>query len=233
MKKVFKVILVFLAVIVVWGGLIMGYLSNWTDVTAKHIEEKYAITGWEQKDIVLMGSSSMQVWTNSDADLGPLNTVNVGIGGTVIKSWPPLVDKLVTPFAPKAVVIYIGANDIHNDNTAPEQVFSELKQLFSQINTALPDAKLYYVSIYTTGAHTQMRGDDEALNAMVLELSQTNDYLDYIDCAGALLGEGGSVRNDIFLDDLVHLNGTGYEIWAAEIRGVLLRDFPVEEGEGA
>lgn len=229
MKRILKIVAAILAVPIIWASVFMLYLGNWGNTTARQMEVKYDRVGYPQGGIVLMGSSSMQVWTDSAADLGPLHTVNVGIGGTVVDNWVPLVDTLVTPFSPKGVVVYIGANDLHNNQEPPSQVAAEIQQLLEQIHGSLPSAKLYYVSVYTTGAHTHMRADDEAVNAYIQALAQQLDYLEYIDCATALLDANGEVQNEVFLADLVHLNETGYALWTKEIRAALLRDFPVTE----
>lgn len=229
MKKAVKRILLALALPVTWLLVFALCLANWGNIMAKGMETKYRVLGYPQDGVVLMGSSSMQVWTSSEADLGPFHSVNVGIGGSVVKTWIPLVDKLVTPFHPKAVVIYIGANDIHNNHTAADKIMEELAALFNRIHRELPDAKLYYVSVYTTGAHTNLRSEDEKLNGMVKTWAEQSGYLSYTDCSAALLDTDGNVRKDIFLEDQVHLNNTGYAVWSKVIRDALLKDFPVEE----
>lgn len=232
MKPFLKVVGVVVLVLAVWAGLFVLYLSNWGNVAASQMAVKYQTLGYPQGGVVLMGSSSIQLWTDSEADLGPLHSVNVGIGGSIVKTWFPLVDTLVTPFHPKAVVIYIGANDLHNNHTPPADVFTELEQLIGQIHSALPNARLYYVTVYTTNAYPELRQDDEALNAIVAQLAAQTDYLEYIDCATALLDPQDNIRDDIFLADKVHLNDVGYSIWIRTIRSALLADFPVEnEGD--
>ncbi len=232
MKRFLKIAGPVILVLAAWMGLFVLYLSNWGNFTASQMEVKYQVLGYPQGGTVLMGSSSIQLWTESEADLGPLHSVNVGIGGSIVRTWFPLVDTLVTPFHPQAVVIYVGANDLHNNHTPPADVFTELEQLVGQIHSALPNARLYYVTVYTTGAYPQMRQDDEALNVMVQRLAAQTDYLEYIDCATALLDPQGNVRDDIFLADKVHLNEAGYSIWTRTIRSALLADFPVKnEGD--
>lgn len=229
MKRVLKVVAVVAAVPVIWAAIFMLYLSSWGNITARQLIALYDRTGYPQNGIVLMGSSSIQVWTDSEADLGPLNTVNVGIGGTVVESWNPLLDKLIFPFNPQGVVIYIGANDLHNDRTPPAQIMDELQALLIRLHEGLPDSKLYFVSVYSTGAHANMQENDRELNRLVQDFALQQDYLEYIDCATPLLDSEGKIRNDVFLDDLVHLNDTGYQIWSEVIRAALLADFTVKE----
>lgn len=233
MKKGLKAVALVLAVPLAWAAIFAFYLLGWGNITVNQMVAKYNRVGWPQGGVVLMGSSSMQVWTDSAADLGPLRSVNVGVGGSVTDNWLDWAGRLVVPFAPEAVVVYVGANDLHNSLDAPADVLPKLERLFGQLHEALPGAKLYYVSVYTTGAHTHLRGADEELNRLVRQLAEQTDYLSYIDCATPLMDAAGNVREDVFLDDLVHLNETGYALWARAIRTALLADFPLQEGGAA
>jgi lysophospholipase L1-like esterase len=166
----------------------------------------------------------MQVWQTSEADLGPLHTSNVGISGTVTDEWPKWVDSLVVPFHPSAVVIYLGANDLHNVKSPPlaADVSDKLARLFDQIHTELPDTHIYYVSVYTAGSLPELRPLDEALNASIEAKAAQMPYLDFIDVATALLDSDGNIRNDIFQSDLVHLNDEGYALWTKALREELI-----------
>ena len=227
MKKALKVVAVAIAIIVIWAGMLAFYLLNWYDINARQIAVQYSKIGYPQGCIVLAGSSTMQVWKNSASDLGPLETVNVGISGTVVSNWLRYTEDLIIPFNPKAVVLYIGANDLHNDETAPADVFAALQTLFDQIIGRLPQTRIYFVSIYTTADRPDKMADDLELNRLVEAYADAKPYLRYIDCATPLLAADGSLRDDIFLSDNVHLNDTGYAIFSRELRRVLLADFPV------
>jgi lysophospholipase L1-like esterase len=226
MKKPLKILLCTGLVIVVWFVVLLGFALNMNKVFASLYELKYDRIGYPQGEVLLIGSSSIQNWRTSEADLGPLHSANVGLSGSVIADWQPLVDRLVTPFHPKAVVIYVGANDIHSKNPkTPEAVIGELGQLFERIHAALPDTRIYYVTVFAAGAFPDAREAEQQLTAGVNELAQILDYLTVIDCAAALLGEDGEVRDELFLGDHVHLNEAGYVIWSQTVREALMRDF--------
>jgi lysophospholipase L1-like esterase len=50
-------------------------------------------------------------------------------------------------------------------------------------------------------------------NALVAELAEREDELDVVDTATPMLGNDGKPRPDLFLDDGLHMNATGYRIW--------------------
>ena len=45
----------------------------------------------------------------------------------------------------------------------------------------------------------------------------------YSDTATPFLKRDGTVMTDIFVEDNLHLNEKGYDIWAAAVREVLIR----------
>jgi lysophospholipase L1-like esterase len=178
--------------------------------------------GYEETEILLMGSSSIQKWKTSGSDLGPAISVNVGVSGSVIGDWYRHCDTLVVPFNPKTLVIYIGSNDLHNDKKDPAVVMQDLEVLFNQLHDALPNTKMYYVSVFKTGAFPELWSNDEQFNTLVKSYTDTIGYLEFIDCDSALSSK--NVNNNIYEGDLVHLNSSGYIIWTSVIRQALALD---------
>ena len=60
-------------------------------------------------------------------------------------------------------------------------------------------------------------------NELLKKLVADNDLLTYIDVATPLLDTNGEVMTDIFVDDNLHLNEKGTQIWAATIRVALMK----------
>jgi lysophospholipase L1-like esterase len=202
----------------------MIVFMNLTAIIANIYINKYQKVGYPPCDIVLMGSSSIQNWGTSQADVGPLHSVNVGISGTVTENWFGLVDELVVPFNPRMVIVYLGANDINNSGKSSEAVSADLERLFGQIHAGLPSADIYFISIFPTIQRPDTRADMQAVNALTLQRITQENYLHYIDCAAALQGADGEPLADVFMADNVHLNEKGYAIWADTIRRSLLAD---------
>jgi lysophospholipase L1-like esterase len=224
MKKALKIIACAAAAPVFWALLLLVFLRGWIDLSMRQQVVKYERTGYPQGCILLAGSSTMQMWQTSARDLGPLDTVNVGVSGAVVRHWLDYADKLIYPFAPEAVVLYLGANDLHAEKQSPEAVMENLTRLFDEIRGNLPETEIYFVSVYTPGAYADSRADDEALNGMVRELARNTDGLGYIDCATPLLTDDGAVRDDVFQSDLVHLNEDGNRILAEAVRQTLSKE---------
>ncbi|GHV18878.1 hypothetical protein FACS18949_04690 [Clostridia bacterium] len=225
MKKVmFRVIAAVLAVVVIWVGMALFYVRNQSAIMGSLYSIKHEMTGFPQGEIVLLGSSSIQIWNDSEWDLAPFKTTNVGISGSIVKDWFPLVDKLIVPFHPKAVLVYVGSNDIHALNRTPEDVAADAEKLLDDIHAKLPNAVLYYVSVYTSENTAEMRPQDERMNELTKAMTERKGYR-FIDVASSLLNADGSLRQDVFLFDNVHLNKTGYALWAPVVRAAFGEDF--------
>jgi lysophospholipase L1-like esterase len=217
MKKAVKPIAAVLAVLLLWLGAFLAVGLNLIPIASYLLEAKYKTIGYEQGVTVLIGSSSMMLWKNSESDLGPLRTVNVGISGSVISQWMPLVDTLVAPFNPPNVIIYAGANDIHGLKKTAAETMEELNGLFDKLHEKAPSAALHFMTVYQTGAHPQYWEEDKELLKLVEEEAEKRSYLKIIDVASALLVDG-KVDNSMFRGDLLHLSDKGYEIWVKAAR---------------
>ena len=63
--------------------------------------------------IVTVGSSSMRMWNATVAeDLAPLTLIARGFGGSTMNDAAFYADRLVTPYHPRAVILYEGDNDL-------------------------------------------------------------------------------------------------------------------------
>jgi lysophospholipase L1-like esterase len=56
---------------------------------------------------------------------------------------------------------------------------------------------------------------------MVEEYARTHDDVVYADLATPMMGEDRRPRDTLFLEDGLHLNETGYDVWTKALRPVL------------
>ena len=55
--------------------------------------------------VLLVGSSYIELWRTSDADLRPLETVNCGVGGSTIGDQQQFMARIVIPARPECLVV--------------------------------------------------------------------------------------------------------------------------------
>ena len=126
------------------------------------------------------------------------------------------VDRLVLPYRPRAVLLYEGDNDVLVGMT-PIEVRAAFDAFVGAIRERLPSTRVYVISIKPSPSRWDLWPDMAEANRLLREACREGTGLRYIDVASAMLGRDGLPRNDLFLDDCLHMNETGYALWAAII----------------
>ena len=172
--------------------------------------------------ILVTGSSSIARWNTMEADLAPLTVIPRGFGGSAMADVLHYVDRLVIPYNPRAVVIYEGDNDTGAFGVPPMKIAGELKAIIGTIHKALPETRIYVMSVKPSLARVANWDKAQETNELYQRIVDSDDKLHYIDVATPFLRADGKVMDDIFVDDGLHLNEKGTRIWAATIKAALM-----------
>ena len=170
----------------------------------------------EKGGVLIMGSSTMDYWADWQTDIGNRLGYNVGIGGTIVEDWLYAYDKLVKPFNPSTILIYLGGNNINNMGHTGKYTESLMENLLNKMHADFPDAKIYYIysmavpSCYKGGKFNYEYG--QFIEEMKKLVADTN-WLNGIDTFTSLTKDG-EARKDLYRDDGIHLNEEGYDIFA-------------------
>ena len=173
--------------------------------------------------IVVTGSSSIRRWHPTiTRDLAPLTIIPRGFGGSTMADVLHYIDRLVITYNPRAVVIYEGDNDTGAYGVRAETIVAQFEAIVERIHEALPHARVYAVSVKPSVSRWSVWPKAKKTNQLLETVCAQNDLLTYIDIATPMLDARGDVRTDIFVDDNLHLNTKGNEIWATVLRTVLM-----------
>ncbi len=170
----------------------------------------------EKGGVLIMGSSTMDYWADWQTDIGNRLGYNVGIGGTIVEDWLYAYDKLVKPFNPSTILIYLGGNNINNMGHTGQYAESLMENLLNKMHADFPDAEIYYIysmavpSCYKGGKFNYEYG--QFIEEMKKLVADTN-WLNGIDTFTSLTKDG-EARKDLYRDDGIHLNEKGYDIFA-------------------
>ena len=164
--------------------------------------------------IVFIGSSSIRMWTSLATDFPGMPVVNRGFGGSQLPEVTAYVDRIVTPYQPRQVIVYCGGNDINAGRTAGD-VLADFQGLVRAIHAARPVVRIAYISIAPNPARWPQIETVKEANRAVREWIVTDPRLTFIDVYPAMLGPDGRPKPDIFLADRLHMNAKGYAIWRA------------------
>lgn len=198
-----------------------------TNATYESKAQRYESTdfeGYASYNVIMGGSSSMENWSASVADMQPVTTKNVGIGGTSAIQWLTLSDRLIMPFNPRTVVLYVGINDIINYGKNGTVTGQNLIALFEHIHECLPDTLIHYILInhvpgYYTGIYATYI---DTANEAVINYASTHSFLNVIDAGSVLEKKSGKYSEAYFLSDKLHMTIAGYELWGAVVKEAVI-----------
>jgi len=172
--------------------------------------------------IVCVGSSSIRGWHSTiQEDLAPLTIIPRGFGGSTMNDAVYYTERIVTVYEPRAVVLYEGDNDIWL-GISPQQVAERFAVFVTKIHEALPDTRIYVLSIKPSIARWEVWPQMKEANRLIEKACLSDVLLTYTDVSSAMLDETGQPRREIFQPDMLHLNESGYAIWKAALLPVLL-----------
>jgi lysophospholipase L1-like esterase len=154
----------------------------------------------------------------------PLNVINRGFGGSRIADVNYYARRIVTPYRPRAVVLYAGDNDLSFPVwRSPETVLRDFKQFVSIVQDALPGTWIYYISIKPAPwGNWPLR---DRTNRMIAAYIRTQERVQFIDVGGAMLDPQGKPRHDLYGWDPKHMNASGYVLWTSIVKPVLMERF--------
>ena len=172
--------------------------------------------------VVATGSSSMRGWHGRIADdLAPLTIIPRGFGGSNMHDVRHFLNELVLRHEPRAVLLYEGDNDVAA-GLAPEQILAEFDAIDAAIAERLPETRIYILAVKPSIARWGALAHHGRHERPVQGRADNDPRLTYIDIATPMLGEDGKPLAEIFIADMLHMNGLGYDIWRDAVRGVLV-----------
>jgi lysophospholipase L1-like esterase len=165
-----------------------------------------------ERAVLFLGSSTFKMWYSLAQDFPSIAVINRGFGGSQILDSFRYADRIAIPYKPRLIVFYAGDNDLASGRS-PEQVLADYKRLAGKFHKQLPEAGLVFISIKPSPARAHLLTNIRRANALVRAWSQRDGRLAYADVFEAMLGENGTARGDLFVEDGLHMNPSGYAIW--------------------
>ena len=166
--------------------------------------------------VVFAGSSSFRLWNTLERDFPSVRVLNRGFGGSEMSDLVHYADRLILPHRPRLVLVYEGDNDI-SSGKSPEQVLADYRALVSRIHRELPDTRVAFVSIKPSPSRWHLAPQVRRANDLIRDFSSRDPRLLYIDVFTPMLGPDGAPREELFVQDRLHMNEKGYEIWKSVI----------------
>ena len=169
--------------------------------------------------ILFLGSSSIRGW-DLEKFFSGMQALNRGYGGSYISDSIYYADQILIPYEPRFVVFYAGDNDLAAGKN-PEQVFNDYKEIAAIIARNLPETNFIFVAIKPSIARFNLIEDIRLVNGWVKDYCAGNPRLLFLDIDAPMLGEDGKPNPDLFKEDGLHMNDSGYAIWSDLLRPML------------
>lgn len=162
--------------------------------------------------VLFSGSSSIRLWEDLKTDFTGVNLVNTGFGGSHMSDLLFYADPLIIRYGPAKIIIYEGDNDIEY-GTSVDSIISQAGKLVALIHSKQPGARIWFLSAKPSLARWHLRGNYLTLNKTLKKFARRTRGVRYIDIWKVMLDAEGKPRQELFLEDGLHMNRKGYDIW--------------------
>src|SRR5687768_9523511 len=220
MKKIKIVLVVFL-----WAGILFAQDQKpafWDDIQA--FKKQDSVSFPPKNGILFIGSSSFTMWKDVQQYFPSYTIINRGFGGSLLPDVIRYANDIILPYQPKQIVIYCGENDLAaSDTVTAKLVFNRFKQLFTIIRNRYPKVKVTYVSMKPSPSRQLLLSKMINGNELIKKYLSSKKRTSYVDVYKEMIDDEGKPRPDLFLDDNLHMNKTGYAIWHKFIEPHLLK----------
>jgi len=169
--------------------------------------------------VLFTGSSTIRRWYNLAEDMYPMDVINRGFGGSVMKELNQNIDRIVYPYRPSRIFVYEGDNDITR-GTKPSAFLEECKAFISQCQQGLPGTEIIFLSIKPSPSRMRHWKQMDRANQMLEDLCRKHEDVIFIDISTPMFMKPGILKNNIYAEDGVHLNDKGYSL----LRQVILEN---------
>ncbi|EMI57668.1 GDSL-type esterase/lipase family protein [Rhodopirellula sallentina] len=164
--------------------------------------------------VMLLGSSSIRLWSQAAEMLAPYPIIRRGYGGARYSDMVVFARRLISPHQYRVLVVFI-ANDItgsEQDRTVDE-VEKMVMHVIGVSKKYQPDAPILLVEVTPTPSRWKVWPEVRRLNEMFREVALTQPNVYCLTTAEYYLNADDTPRSELFLKDMLHQNEAGYLIW--------------------
>ena len=170
--------------------------------------------------IVFIGSSSIRLWTSLAKDFPSESVINRGFGGSENPDSTYFAGRLITRYRPRMVVLYAGDNDLVNGRS-PAQVLKDFAAFVKRVRRDLPTVRIAFISIKPSPAREHLLERMREANTKIRAYAARRKDVVYIDVFTSMLTKEGKARPELFGEDGLHMNRSGYELWRSVVEPYL------------
>lgn len=164
----------------------------------------------KKEAVMFVGSATIAGWDLKRYFPG-LETINRGIGASLISEATYYADRLIVPFKPSTIVFYSGDNDTAY-GMPTEMIAGDFRKFVAKIHSALPDTQMVVLPIRPSVARLAVWDAVRAANEQLRAICAADPGLQFVDWTPLLLTPDGKPRSELLGEDRHHLNKDGFEL---------------------
>ncbi len=206
----FRAVLLLFAVLL-WGKIQAQELPFEKEV--RQISARLDSVGWEQGSTVFTGSSTIRMWKDLQTTFPDTPILNTGFGGSKASDLEMQLFPLVIRLEPSRVFIYEGDNDLWSDVPVAD-IMTSLHNIVTRLRLINPNMEIFLIGAKPSPSRWEKKENYSIFNQKLKEYCQSNEGVTFVDTWKPLTDPAGNPRPELFLEDQLHLNQDGYQIWA-------------------
>lgn len=193
----------------------------------QHDMDKYEKENAELKDrtcdILVLGSSSVNLWHNIHNDLAPLKILRRSFGGSTIRDNIYNYNTIARGYQPRKIAFYI-ENDLGKGKTSisPGELYDLFRIFIQMLQRDYPETPIYIIALKPSFAKQDQIPDQLIINSLLADYAKRTPLVNFLDITPPMYDAQGNLREDIFIEDRLHMNQKGYDLWTAIIKPALM-----------
>lgn len=175
-----------------------------------------------QKSVVFVGSSSIRQWNSLEFDFPKYSVIKRGFGGSHMCDALYYINDIVTPYKPRAVVIYEGDNDL-SKKKSPDLILAQYKQFCRLIHEQYPSCPVLFIAVKASTARWDIKDNIIELNYLISDWSSEDQRIGFADVFYPMLNDRGEPDPKFLVEDGLHMTPLGYQLWTQIVTNELKR----------
>lgn len=187
------------------------------------LDQRNAQESHPTSSVLFVGSSSIRRWDTITEDVAPFHPIQRGYGGAKFRDLAVFAERIIQPHRYRAMVVFV-ANDItgKDKDLTVDQVEPLVRHVVRVSREHQPQAPVLLIEITPTSSRFKAWSKIREMNARIRDVALTTPHTYFIPTASHYLHpDTKTPRDELFVDDRLHLNRDGYRIWGKLIRSQL------------
>lgn len=189
-----------------WGNMTVSCSVQVLAPSPSSLRKFYPVKQNKGK-VILAGSSLFDHWSSFQTAFGSTKVINNSYHSALITDFLKNYKKLITSYNPKAVVLCLGTDELHQGLATPEECAENMQKLISRIHKKSKKTKIFYVAIPLYAGRSEVLWDRvKTYNSLMKTYcSKHKKYVTYLNLAGKLMKNGKPVSS-MFAQPYAHGN---------------------------